>query len=126
MATGAYDITLGIFLWSLAMLFPLLMIYVKNGEFKAALLTLVYPNLLSFLIRTGRFWISSKLIAGASIVAFLTSILLIQNSTIRKAFEDPTNNKAISASVFSVLILIFFIVIGVYASMEGMYNSNVD
>lgn len=125
MATGTGDIFLGILLWALVMVIPLLILYVKNGEVKAALLTLVYPNLLSYLAREGRFWISYKAIAGASIIAFLLSLVLRMNSSVQKALDDPTNNKAVSASVLAVLLLIFFVVIGVYGTVWGMYNSNV-
>jgi cytochrome b561 len=125
MATGAGDIFLGILMWSLVMILPLLILYVKNGEVKAALLTLVYPNLLSYLAREGRFWISYKAIAGASIIAFLLSLVLRMNSTVQKALDDPTNNQAVSASVLAILLFVFFVVIAVYGSTFGMYNSNV-
>ena len=126
MGTGAYDIFVGILLWALAMILPLLIIFVNNGEFKAALLTLVYPNLIAFLSREGRFWVSSKVIAGASIVAFLLSLLLRLNPTVKKAFDDPNSNKTVSASVLSVIIFVFFVIIGAYGSVYGMYNSNVQ
>ena len=125
MATEAYDIFLGVFFWALVMLMPLLIIFVKNGEFKAALLTLVYPNLIAFLSRNGRFWVSSKVIAGASIVAFMLSLLLRMIPKVRAAFDDPNNNQAISASVLGSIILVFFIVIAVSGSVWGMYNSSV-
>jgi hypothetical protein len=86
MQTPAFDIFLGILLWALAMVIPLLLIFVPNAEFKTALLTLVYPNLLVFLSRNGRFWISKGVVAGASVVAFVLSILFIIHLFLFKEF----------------------------------------
>lgn len=120
------DIVKGILLWFFVMLIPLLVLFIKNGEVKAALLTLVYPNLLAFLSRSGRFWISNKVIAAASIVTFLVSLLLRLIPSVKKALDDPTNNQAISASILALLVFIFFVIIAVSGLTFGMYNSNVQ
>lgn len=124
MQTPTYDIFLGVLLWSLAMALPLMLIFIPSAEFKAVLLTLVYPNLLVFLSRNGRFWVSKGVIAGASIVAFIISILLRFIPNVKDALDNPTSNQAISATVMTSLIVIFFIVFAAAGHFYGLYNSS--
>lgn len=124
MQTPTYDIFLGILMWSLAMVIPLMLIFIPNAEFKTVLLTLIYPNLLVFLSRNGRFWVSKGVVFGASIVAFILSILLRFIPTVKDALDNPTSNQAVSATVMTSLIVVFFLVFAFAGHFYGMYNTN--
>ena len=124
MMTAPFDIFLGIFLWALAMVMPMLLIYVKNAEFKSVMLTLIYPNMLAFLARSGRFWVSQRVIIMASIAAFLLSLTLRAIPSVKKALDDPSADVARSAGVMSALVSFFFIVMAAISFSDGMYNSN--
>lgn len=124
MQTPVYDIFLAILLWSLVMVVPLMLIFIPNAEFKTVLLTLIYPNLLVFLSRNGRFWVSKGVVFGASVVAFILSLLLRFIPSVKTALDDPTSNQAISATVMTCLIVVFFMVFAFAGHFYGMYNSN--
>ena len=124
MSTGI-DISKGLGLWMVAMLTPLLMTYIKNGEFRILVLTLIYPNLISFLSRSGRFWVSHQVIAIASIVAFVTSLLLRFSSSARDALDNPDSNKILSGTLLAVIIAVFFITMGIVSMTMGMYGEDV-
>ena len=120
------DLLKGMTLWILAMLMPLLTTYVTNGTFRLAVLTFVYPIMIAFLARSGRFWVSQTVIVLASAVALGMALLLRLSPQARDAIDNPDKNKSLSGIIIASIITVFFIVMGVASMGLGMYGANVN
>jgi hypothetical protein len=116
------DLAQGLVLWTVAMLLPLLMTFIKNGEFRILVLTLVYPNLLSFLARSGHFWVSHKVVLAASLAAFLVSLLLRLSPKARDAIDNP--DSALSGVLIATIVIVFFAAMWGASAALGMYDSS--
>lgn len=125
MITAPTDIAIGVAMWMLVMVIPLLMIYVNNVEVRTSILVLVYPNLIALLARNGRFWISQPLMFGASLAAFTLLMLLRMIPSVREALKDPEKDKPRSAGTLAGVLGLFFLILIVGGTMSGMYNNSV-
>lgn len=113
----------GASLWAIALMFPLVLWYVKSGEFKT-LVFLVYPIILSLLSRSGLFWIRSNFIAFSSVITFLFALILRQNRRVAKSLENTEDNKEVSAVVLtsvSIVFLLSIIMMGLF--VDSLYDS---
>ena len=106
----------GVLLWSIVMLLPPLIAYFQpiNPMVATLLLTTFYPVVISFMSRSGRFWISTKIILAASAIALTMSLLL--------TYVVKTNNKNI---LTFVPMSTFIFALAVLSTQMDMYNSNV-
>jgi len=118
------DLVQGLVLWTIAMLTPLLMTYIKSGEFRILILTLVYPNLLSFLARASHFWVSHKVVFAASLAAFLVSLLLRLSPQARDAIDNPDANKPLTGTLLATIVIVFFAAMWGASATLGMYDSS--
>ena len=125
MPTPAFDSAIGVLLWMLVMVVPLLVIYIRMVEVRTMLIVLVYPILIATLVRSPRFIIHLPLLYLAAVAAFIFLMGLRMIPKVRRALAKPEENEAISASVFGGSIGLFFIILFVGGIKYGMYNGNV-
>jgi membrane-bound ClpP family serine protease len=122
--TAPYDIMMGSLLWTIFLSIPLMSIFFKSAELKLLILTLVNPVAISYLSRTGRFWVSKGVVAMAGIAAFIFGSILVRSSNkINQAIADPETNKSAAATSLSFVMLVFLLtmVLSSYF-IEPMYN----
>ena len=107
---------IGILMWSIVMLMPSLITYFKtiNPVVSLLLLTMLYPLLLSFLSRSGNFWISYPVIMISSVIAVCMSLILI--------YAFKTTNQAVLSFV---PIATFIVALTGLSSTMDMYGANV-
>lgn len=125
MPTPVVDSFMGILLWMLVMVVPLLVIYIRTVEVRTTLIVLVYPILIATLVRSPRFIIHLPLLYLAAIAAFIFMMGLRLIPKVRNALAKPEEHEAISASVFAGTIGLFFIILFVGGINYGLYNGNV-
>jgi hypothetical protein len=120
------DLMKGISLWVVAMLMPLLTTYIKDAQFRMVIITLVYPNVLALLSRSGRFWISQSVIISASMAAFVTMMLIRLSPGARDALNNPDKNKTLFGLLIAAIMVVFFLAMGLASAAMGMYGPDVD
>ena len=125
MPTSLTDTSMGVFLWMLVMVVPLLIIYIPMVEIRTTLIVLMYPILISTLARNPRFMIHLPLLYLASIAAFILLMGLRMIPKVKKALANPEQDKKTSASVLSGSIGLFFIILFLGGINYGMYDGNV-
>ena len=112
----------GTALWAVALLVPLILWYVNSGEFKT-MVFLTYPVIISALSRVGWFWVRPEILAYSSIIAFIYGTLLRRNENVRKAMDDPKENKSLSALVLSSIAVVFLAMVMLFSIyVKPMYN----
>jgi hypothetical protein len=120
------DLVKGMALWILAFSVPILLVYLKNPEVRIGLITLAYPIILASLARTGRFWVSKRVIVISALVAFGMSMLLRFSTSARAAIDKPDEHKVLSSVIYSSILIVFFLVMALTSMGLGMYGSNVN
>lgn len=122
--TAPYDIMMGSLLWTIFLSIPLMSMFFKSAEIKLLMLTLVSPVAISYLSRTGRFWVSKGVVAMAGIAAFIFGNILIQSSNkIKQAIADPETNKSTAAISLSFIMVVFLLIMVLSSYfIEPMYN----
>jgi hypothetical protein len=111
-----FDLFLGVFLWTIVMLIPLLISYFKtdNPVVSLFLLTTLYPNMLSYLTRNGRFWVTHTVLYIASVAALAVGLFLY---FVLKPKSDFVT--------YGIPLFIFVLAMGGASTIFNMYNSNV-
>ena len=106
----------GVLLWSIVMLIPALISYFQpiNPMVATLLLTTFYPVAISYLSRSGNFWISTRVIIAASGVALTMSLLL--------TYVGKVTDKSITTFV---PMSTFILALAVLSTRMNMYNSNI-
>jgi len=122
--TAPYDIFIGSMLWAIFMSLPLMSLLFTNSELKLMILTLISPVAMSYLARSGRFWVAKGVIGIASVVAFIYGTILIRSSdNVRLSIQNPQNKKVAAATSLASIVLVFLLTImGVSYFVEPMYN----
>ncbi len=121
--TATIDLFTGAFLWLLAMIVPLLAMLVKGGAFKTTLLNVVYPILLAFLSRTGKFWVTKSAVFMAAIVTYFFSMAMRLIGHVKDAMDDPDKDRALAITGYSLNVVVFIVMlIAVGAFIEPMYS----
>lgn len=122
--TAPYDIFIGSLMWAVYMSLPLMSLLFTNSELKLLILTLISPVAISYLARSGRFWVAKGVIAIASVAAFIYGTILIRSSdNVRLAIQSPENKKATAAVSLASMVLVFLLTImGVSYFVEPMYT----
>ena len=116
MQTSWGQLFIGVLLWTLAMLMPILISYFQttNTVVSLFLLTTLYPTLLSHLCRYGSFWISYQVLMAASAISLAVALFLIYIL------------KTKSQTVLNVVPLsVFILALGLLSTRIDMYGSNV-
>jgi hypothetical protein len=117
------DLMKGLGLWAIAMLLPLIMMNISNPS-QIVLFTLIYPNVIAFLSRSGRFWVSQSVVAVASIVTVAVVLLLRMSQQSRDAL-DGDKNRPLKGTLLATIILTFFLTMALGSMGFGMYGSDV-
>jgi len=122
--TAPYDIFIGSLMWAIFMSLPLMSLLFTNSELKLMILTLISPVAMSYLARSGRFWVAKGVIGIASVVAFIYGTILIRSSdNVRLSIQNPQNKKVAAATSLASIVLVFLLTImGVSYFVEPMYN----
>jgi hypothetical protein len=118
------DALKGLSLWGAAMTAPILMTYIDNTTFRLIFLTLVYPTVLSFLCRSGHFWVSHKVVLIASVVTFLVALALQMSQKVDDAVKDPDNNRLLAGVTLGTLLVTFLGIMFVSSKMVDMYDAS--
>jgi hypothetical protein len=94
----------GVFLWSIIMMLPVLIMYFYNSNplVSSALLTVLYPVVLSIMARRVEFWVSYPVIMGAAVCSLFTWIILSASGVSNK---DVIMFVPVCAFVFGMLVL---------------------
>jgi len=108
-------------LWTVVMVFPLLLWYVNSAQFRI-FLYLLYPLILGLVSRQGFFWISLDKLAVSSIITFLVGFLLNLNKKNSNALRNPRANKVRSSLIFVLLSLVFLGIIFGMGQITYLYN----
>ena len=108
-------------LWTIVMAFPLLLWYIDSAYFRV-FLYMIYPIALGMISRAGVFWVSVEKIAIISIITFTFGFLLTLNDANKQAFKKPKENKVRSSLLFTMLSLIFIIMLYVFGTQTYIYN----
>ena len=122
MKTGFPSSMKAIALWSVAMLIPLLLWYLKSSEFKVSVF-LLFPIVVSMFSRIGWFWVRPELVAYSSIIAFCYGTILRMNKKVDAALADPDSDKATSATALTSMVFVFLLtmfLMGTY--YKPLYN----
>lgn len=106
---------IGILLWSIIMLLPVLITYFHkiNPMISTLLLTTFYPVAVAFMTRNGYFWISTNIILAAASIALTMSLILIY------AIKTTDTN-----IVTFVPMAAFILTLGILSTQMNMYNKN--
>ena len=122
--TAPYDIFIGSLMWAIYMALPLMSLLFTNSELKLMILTLISPVAMSYLARSGRFWVAKGVIGIASVVAFIYGTVLIRASeNVRLSIQNPQDKKATAATSLASISLVFLLtMMGVSYFIEPMYN----
>lgn len=122
--TAPYDIFIGSMMWAIYMALPLMSLLFTNSELKLMILTLISPVAMSYLARSGRFWVAKGVIGIASVAAFIYGTVLIRASdNVRLSIQNPENKKAAAATSLSSIVLVFLLtMMSVSYFVEPMYN----
>jgi len=116
MQTSWGQLFIGVLLWTLAMLMPILISYyqTENPVVSLFLLTTLYPTLISHLCRYGSFWISYQVLMAASAISLAVALFLI--------YVTQTKNQVI---LNVIPLTVFILALGVFSMQFNMYGSNV-
>jgi hypothetical protein len=117
------DLMKGIGLWAIAMLIPLVMMNVGNPS-QLLMFTLLYPNIIAFLSRSGRFWVSQSVVAVASIITTAVLVLLRMSQQSRDAM-DGSKSPALKGTLLATILVTFFLTMALASMGFGMYGSDV-
>lgn len=122
--TAPYDIFIGSLMWAIYMSLPLMSLLFTNSELKLLILTLISPVAISYLARSGRFWVAKGVIAIASVAAFIYGTMLIRASeNVRLSIQNPENRKVPAATSLASIVLVFLLtMMAVSYFVEPMYN----
>jgi hypothetical protein len=125
MPTPTSDLMIGILMWMVVMIMPLLVLFIDNVQVRMTLLFLLYPSAMSFMARNPHFFISQSVIFGASLAAFLLFMLLRLSPQIRDLLKNPSEHKGKNIGILSGLLGLFFLVILVWGMTGMVYDSDV-
>ena len=122
--TAMNDIFIGSLMWSIYMCLPLMSLLFTNSELKLLILTLISPVAISYLARSGRFWVAKGVVASASVAAFIYGTILIRSSdNVRLSIQDPNNKQTTAAVSLSSIVLVFLLTMMLVSYfVEPMYN----
>ena len=115
------DAVQGLLLWAVAMISPVLMMYIDNSTFRLLFLTLVFPTILSFLCRAGHFWVSHKVVLIASVVTFIVSLMIKMSQKADDAMSNPSSDKTLSGIIFGSIVTIFLVTMFASSQVVDMY-----
>ena len=103
-------------MWTFVMLMPSLISYYKdtNPTVSLILLTSLYPTVLSYVSRSGSFWVSYPVIMISSAIALTISLALVYVFKV-------TNSIVLTI----VPIVTFAVAMGLLSTQMDMYNSSV-
>ena len=107
---------IGVLMWTFVMLMPSLISYYKdsNPTVSLILLTSLYPIILSYLSRSGSFWVSYPVIMISSAIALAISLTLVYVFKVTNGIVLTT-----------VPIVTFAVAMGLLSTQMDMYNSSV-
>ena len=108
-------------LWTIVMLFPVVLWYIDSAQFRV-FLYLLYPLIIGLISRQGVFWISFGTLAVCSILTFLMGFLLNLNKKNSDAMKKPRENKVRSGLIFAFLSLMFILLIVGLGNLTYIYN----
>ena len=114
MQTSAYQLFVGVLMWSIIMLMPSLISYFQdtNPFVATALLTTLYPISISVLSRRPNFWVSPTVIMLAAVASLMVSI----------AADYIFKSQNVSRFV---PVVVFVVVLTLLSTQIDMYGSNV-
>lgn len=105
---ASLDLFKGVGLWTVAMVMPVLMLYIPNATFRIIMLTLIYPTVLSYFCRFGHFWVSHGVLLISCAVTLIFAWAVKQSPDADAAIgSDPQKNKAITGAVMGSILLVF-------------------
>ena len=116
MQTSWSQLFIGVLLWTIMMLIPVFINFfqVSHPVVSAALLTTLYPVILTYLVRYNRFWVSPTVIILSSMCALLTSLAL--------NYGFKTKNTDV---LTFVPVAVFVVALAGISTQMDMYGPNV-
>lgn len=113
-------------LWVLAFMIPLLTLLVPNAYSRIFMMSLVYPLVLSFLARTGRFWVSHIVLLLSAVITFIYLFLLVKfNKTVKDSLDKVESDPKVSGTVLASSLIVFGIVLFLCSSFMDLYGHDV-
>ena len=111
--------------WGLMLSIPAMTSIFKEPIINLMLTTVVFPLALSFLSRSGTFFVSTQVILLASVATFFFSYLLsVSFKNIQQILKEPGKKRVDTALLYGGIIVMFMLfMIGSKAAGVDLYNA---